>query len=220
MGGYGDDPHGEYIRIEFKTRLICKDKNNNNMKHRQFFSLIIYSLFISIILGCAAFKKANDFSKEEALFRQYAFLTKESYEYVLRNRTYKQEISQYIDTCTIFNFKSDYNRLKEPVILSPFLFNTKKNKAWIMVLNRTVDLKNKPVEYVSFVLASKSKKKWSFKLKKGYVKTFSYSQHSSGSFPILCEQEITLRVLREVIDLGYMEKNSNQIMDSFFEKNW
>lgn len=184
-------------------------------------------LLLFVLISCSSSngqEQGEKFSDEEALFRQYAFLTQESYYFSESNGSFREQAFNYIDTCSSgipgYKLLNDNMRFKEPTILEPYLFNNDKSKAWVLILMRDKDLKGKPVEYVEFVLATKEGDDWSFNLKKGYSRSFSYGGYKDSKHPILSEQFITLRILRQLIDQGYMDLYSNQINDNFFDKDW
>lgn len=181
----------------------------------KFSKYISFALLFLSASGCAQPKGgAEEMNSRNALFKQYAYLLQQSLEYTDSNNEVLPAIQKFIDTTREYDFKT--NSRMEPVILQPLLFNTNKQKILIMVLERTIEGKNDPAEYVKFVYADKRSNRWEFTLKKGYTRSFSYA----FGHPVLSDQEITLRVLRDLIDAGYMDSKGYQIHDEFFKDEW
>jgi hypothetical protein len=161
-------------------------------------------------------------SKDEALFEQFSFLLERSIRFDYANPRFRYEVQRFIDTCTV---KRDYlekriNPFKLydtlPIQLKPYLFNSIQSEVIICVLNREKDLKGAPVDHVHFVLGRKEDGKWNFRLKQGYENTYGYE----GGHPVLPEVEISFKILRDLIDQGYMPVDEIRINDDFFLKDW
>lgn len=160
---------------------------------------------------------------QNALFQQHAFLLERSMKFDMLNEKFKFRIQEFIDTCTQFNFALekrvnpfDTVNNKISVIVQPYLFNNDFSQAIIIVVKRSSDSNNKPLDYVHFILGKNDKEKWSLGLKERYSRSFSYAI----GHPVLSDTEIFLRVLRTLINDGYMASNSLIIDDDFFLKDW
>lgn len=158
----------------------------------------------------------------EALFRQYAFLLERSMRFDHGNKDFRYEVQQFIDSCTEYSFHQE-KRVKpfegsklKPVIVPPYLFNTNYDKVILTILTRENDLQNKPVDYIHFILGKRIGSIWSFNLKERHTKSFSYE----AGYSLLSDTEIFLRVLRELINAGYMPIDGLNINDAFFKKDW
>jgi len=102
------------------------------------------------------------------------------------------------------------------ILLYPYFFNSKQDRVILMILNRKMTLSNKPVEKIRFVLGKKENDNWIFSIKKGYVRSFSYE----NAYPLLSDTDMSLRILRNFIDWGYMPLDEVKINDKFFDKDW
>jgi len=179
-------------------------------------SIVAFILFASLF-SCRQLKV------EEALFKQYGFLLERSVKFDYTNREFKNELRQFIDTCTEYNmgiekrvnpFESNVGIT--PVLLYPYFFNNKQDELVVMVLSKNKEMDGALVDYVHFIIGRKRDGNWEYSIKEGYVRTFRYEGGSTS----LSEQEIALRILRNIIDLGYMPKNKIKIKDNFFKKDW
>ena len=183
---------------------------------------ILIGLTLFSQMSCAQNINEKKLDLQEALFKQYAFLLERSLMFDETNKEFKYEVQQFIDTCTEYNFHLE-KRIKpfegskvKPIIVPPYLFNTNYNEAILAILTREDDLQNKPVDYIHYILCEKKAGKWIFRLKERYTRSFSYE----SGYPILSDTEIFLRMLRDLIDIGYMSRNALKINDDFFKKKW
>lgn len=149
------------------------------------------------------------------LFEQYACLLSKSYKFLEKENNevaFLDSLNSYLKNTSEYDFND--GRL-EFIICQPFLLSMEENKSIILVLNRCLD-NGKKVERIKLISAKLIDKKWLFKVNKGYTRSFSYE----GDVPVLSDQEITLRLLRNLIDEEYLLKNSCEINESFFINSW
>lgn len=179
----------------------------------------IILLFVLLLQNsCVQGQQEKKMNREEALFKQYAFLLEKSIKFDFANDSFKYVVQTYIDTCTEYNAQSEMRTSpfrNTPIQLKPYLLNNAEDEVIIMVLVREKDLKNAPIDYVHFIFGKRTNKKWTFRLKERYVRSFSYE----GGHPLLSDVEMSLRILRTLIDVGYMPLNELKINDKFFEKD-
>lgn len=161
---------------------------------------------------------------EDILFKTHSKLLKNTFEYNNKNPDFKKKIYSYLlgykeyneylsDSINIFYYGD--NRMN-PIVLDPYLFNSNNSKSIIFICKRSKDLKDKPIEYVYFILAKKNDKTWQFRTKTTYQKSFSYENNA----PLLSDTEISMRILIQFINWGYINKDGS-INDLFFnDKKW
>lgn len=178
---------------------------------------IILAFVFSLQLSCENNTQQMIMNDEDVLFNQYAYLLEKSMKYDFHNDSFKYVVQTYLDTCTEYSaqiesrvdpFKGDI-----PIQLKPYLFNNAEDKVIIMAIIRSVDQNNNPLDYVHFIIGNYSNEKWAFSLKERYVRSFSYE----NSYPQLSDTEISIRILRTLIDAGYMPPDKVKINDNFFE---
>jgi hypothetical protein len=173
-----------------------------------------YFCFIIVLttqIGCSQ----NMSSKN--LFEQYAYLLENSFKFSQEEKGTHLifRADEYIKSYKTENFDFLTTRLhrSEYIILQPFLLNNRRDKGIILVLTRDMDLNDTKVERVHFLSVKYADKKWELRFHEGYVRSFGYE----GNAVTLSDQEIFLRVLRNLIDNGYLKGNTCEINDNFFE---
>lgn len=182
--------------------------------------LIILILLFSTLFSC---QKLNQLTTDQ-FYNQYAFLLKESMQYDAQNTTFKYEIQEFINTYKEVNAATDKiinpfigtNSRLEPIILSPYFFNNKKDKVIIMILIRGRGISGKPVDIIKFVLGDKNEHKWNFRREK--VETINYRYGNED--PIISDTFISLSVAKKFINRKYMYENKLKINDNFFNEFW
>ncbi len=182
------------------------------------------SLFILMLFSVYSFSSIfgqNNMEKEDFLFKQYAFLLERSFKFDHANPKFKYEAQAYIDSCLEYSkgiekWVSPFanNERGGPTLLHPYLFDNQNTKVILLVLIKGVGTQNKPIENIRFVIGSKVDEKWKFELREGLVRSFAYE----NKHPEISEAEMSLRVIRNLIDWGYMPLKRLKIKDDFFEK--
>lgn len=178
-----------------------------------------YLLLLLIFLqsGYIQAQRKPKLDPNNALFHQYSFLLEKSLKYDHQNNDFKYDVAKFIDTCTWYVSYLE-KRISPfdsttPIQLKPYLFNSDQTQVILMVLHREEDRNGDPVDYVSFILGSYNNITWVFRLKEGYVRSFGYE----GNHPMLSDTEMTIRILRTLIDSGYMPPDEVKINDKFFK---
>ena len=149
------------------------------------------------------------------LFQQYSCLLKKSFEYTHppAGRSFLVELDGFIKKLEKPDFQG---LLLEPVMLHPLLFDSSSDRTIAMVVLRKKGLSGRRYERVFFISARNlGTDSTEFKLLEGYVKSFQYE----GNAVVLSDQEITLRILRSVVDEGYLFPGTCKVNDSFFDKD-
>jgi len=179
------------------------------------------------LLGCFTSRTSSGKkSPSEFFLDQYAYLLHRSFSYDIENSSFKYRIQEYIDSYKEYNqvLEEEINPFKhgiplesrnEPKILQPYLFSGEYDRVIIMVVRRDRDLADNRVDRVHFILGEVGSGKWEFTKKKGYVRSFGYE----GGHPSLSDTEISLRVLRTLIDQGFMPVNKLRVNDKFFKND-
>ncbi len=165
--------------------------------------------FLLLLNSCSLYSQDMD------LFQQYTCLLKESFEYThdYLGQSFSAKLDSFVTKYEGPDFK---NVIIEPIILHPFLFDSSKSRVVVMILLRKRGLSGRRYERVFFISARNlGTDTIEFKLLESYVRSFQYE----GNATILSDQEITLRILRSVIDEGYLFPGTCKVNDAFFEKD-
>ncbi len=180
---------------------------------------IILALLAFLLSNCfVRRKKGNDI--DEKWIKQYAFVSEKSIKFDEANDSFRYLFKSFIDTCTEYNFQYE-KRVSPfgnytPVLLKPYLLNNAEDEIILLVHTRAKDLANATVDYIHFISGKLRAGKWYFTLKERYVHSFGYE----GNLPLLNETEISLRMLRRLIYMGYMHPRKLEIKDRFFKMDW
>lgn len=188
----------------------------------------LFGLVLTMVMqsSCIQINRTNkdDVDYSDIFFKQYAFLLRRSLEYNIEDVEFKYEIQAFLNNYkekapgldTLINPFSNNASRNGPVILYPYLFNTKKDRVVLLILSRETNMSGAPVEKVKFALGNRVDDEWIFTKKKAHVRSFSYE----GGHPVLSDTEIALRILRTFIDWNYMPLGEVKINDDFFEEGW
>ncbi len=160
--------------------------------------------FTCAIFGCSQ-------GQSNHLYEQYTLLLQQSQDFSAVHPTFLEMVTQYIANQKDYRFSD--GRM-EYMVCQPFLLSSQKDKVLVMVLKRSLDLNDRRTEYVRFISAQKTDKTWKLALDTVGTRSFSYAYEEN---PTLSDQEITLRILRNLIDEGYMGKKDLKINDQFFQ---
>ena len=162
-------------------------------------------------------KKFIDSIYPKEFYTQYEYLIQKSFLFV-----YKKNNAAFFDSVNYFLKKNveytlsdeSYNEDVEPIICHPIFFNQNMDEAIIIILKR-LPLEQR-IDYINFVTAKrKNKKSWTFKLNRKPFTSFTYYKFE----PRPTDTEITLKIVKAIIDDGYFFKNTVEVNDSFFTAN-
>ena len=152
-------------------------------------------------------KQANIF------FNQYTYLLEKSLAFINRdeNKPFVDSLNSFVKNQPQYH---SHTKFWETVVCQPILFNTTCDKALILVLKRIDVQEGCRFDDVLIINANKVGSVWSFKSKSGVTLGSVYYPNITR----YSDQENILRILRNLINEGYLYQKTCAVDDNFWNK--